>query len=212
MESIPPTQTLQIGDVAPVFQARSTKGAVSLTDYRWNWLVLFSHPADFTPVCTSEFVAIAEQQKRFDAMDCALLAISVDSLFAHYGWIKAIRDHIGVEVGFPIIEDPSQVICRAYGMISDRSQDASAMRSSFYIDPNGIIRAITSYPATIGRSVDEMVRIVAALQRVDKGDALTPEGWLPGQSILLPPPVDPASFQASVTDPLWFYRLRDDKK
>lgn len=204
--------SLQIGDLAPNFQARTTQGNLSLSDFRGRWLVLFSHPADFTPVCTSEFIALARSKERFDALECALMAISVDSLFSHYGWIKAIRDNIGVDINFPIVEDPSQVIGRAYGMITERSQDASAMRSSYFIDPNGIIRAITCYPATIGRSVEEMLRIVAALKRVDKGEAVTPEGWMPGEAILLPPPVDPASFEKSVADPLWFYRLRDDSK
>lgn len=199
---------LQIGDVAPNFQARSTQGDISLSDFRGNWLVLLSHPADFTPVCTSEFVALAKAKERFDAMDCALVAVSVDSLYAHFGWISAIRQGLGVAINFPIVEDPSLVIGRAYGMISDRSQDASAMRSSYYIDPHGIVRAITTYPATIGRSVDEMLRIVAALQRVDKGGAVTPEGWQPGDPVLLPPPLDAHAASGQENDPLWFYKFK----
>lgn len=204
--------SLQIGDAAPNFQARSTQGNISLSDFRGKWLVLFSHPADFTPVCTSEFVALAKAKDRFDAIGCALIAVSVDSLYSHFGWISAIREGLGVSLNFPIVEDPSLVIGRAYGMISDRSQDASAMRSSYYIDPEGIIRAITTYPATIGRSVEEMLRIVAALQRVDQGGAVTPEGWHPGDPALIPPPLDVQSFAERASDPLWFYKFEGSSK
>ncbi len=184
---------------------------ISLSDFRGKWIVLLSHPADFTPVCTSEFVALAKAKARFDSIGCALIAMSVDSLYSHFGWISAIQEGLGVSLNFPIVEDPSLVIGRAYGMISDRSQDASAMRSSYYVDPEGIIRAITTYPATIGRSVEEMLRIVAALQRVDRGGAVTPEGWKPGDPTLIPPPLDVESFADRASDPLWFYKLEDDK-
>lgn len=133
-------QCLQIGDPAPNFQARTTMGMVNLSDFRGRWLILFSHPADFTPVCTSEFVALSKASDRFEALNCALLAVSVDSLYSHLGWIRAIRDGFGVTVSFPIVEDPSLIIGRAYGMISDRSPDAATMRSTYFIDPDGIIR------------------------------------------------------------------------
>ncbi|MBA4758713.1 peroxiredoxin [Sphingosinicella sp.] len=205
-----PAGPLQIGDAAPNFEARTTKGVIRLSDFRGRWLVLFSHPADFTPVCTSEFVALARASDRFAALDCALMAISVDSLYAHFGWIRAIRDGFGITIDFPIVEDPSLVIGRAYGMISDRSVDAAAMRSTFFIDPDGIIRAIITYPATIGRSVDEMLRVVAALQRVDSDHIVTPEGWQPGADVLLPPDQDQAALMARADDPLWFCRSAPD--
>lgn len=201
---------LQIGDAAPNFEARTTKGVIRLSDFRGRWLVLFSHPADFTPVCTSEFVAFARASDRFAALDCALMAVSVDSLYAHFGWIRAIRDGFGITIDFPIVEDPSLVIGRAYGMISDRSVDAAAMRATFFIDPDGVIRAIITYPATIGRSVDEMLRVVAALQRVDSDNIVTPEGWKPGADVLLPPDQDQAALMARGDDPLWFCRSAPD--
>lgn len=206
----PPPPPLQIGETAPDFEARTTQGLLRLGDYRGKWLVLFSHPADFTPVCTSEFIALSRAKDRFDALNCALLALSVDSLYAHLGWIKAIRDSFGVTIAFPIIEDPSLVIGRAYGMITDRSPDAATMRSTFFIDPDGIIRAMTTYPATVGRSVEEMLRIVAALQRVDGANVVTPEGWRPGDDVLLPPQASQDALLAASDDPVWFHRTSPD--
>ena len=199
---------LRIGDKAPVFHARSTQGSISLSDYRHRWVMLFSHPADFTPVCTSEFVALAKAADRLDALDCVPIAVSVDSVFSHLAWVRAIRDHFDVEIGFPIIEDPSLVIGRAYGMIGDGACDASAMRSTFFIDPAGIVRAILTYPVTVGRSVDEQLRLIAALQKVDADDILTPESWRPGQDILLPSIED----QDATLDAgdCWFHQLRPD--
>jgi len=205
-------EMLQIGDPAPNFQARTTMGVINLSDFRGRWLVLFSHPADFTPVCTSEFVALSQASDRFKALDCALLAVSVDSLYSHLGWIKAIRDAFDVTVSFPIVEDPSLIIGRAYGMISDRSPDAATMRSTYFIDPEGIIRAMICYPATIGRSVEEMLRVLAALQRVDADNVVTPEGWHPGDDVLLPPHQDQAALLKGIDDPRWFHRTQPDRK
>lgn len=199
---------LQIGDPAPNFLARSTRGMLSLSDFRGKWVLLFSHPADFTPVCTSEFIALAKAADRFAALNCALVAVSVDSLYSHLGWLRAIREGFGVSVEFPILEDPSLVIGRAYGMISDQSTDAATMRSTFYIDPAGVIRASSCYPATIGRSVEEMLRVVAALQRVDSGGVVTPEGWRPGDDVLLPPGDEQALLASE--DPRWFCQSRPD--
>ncbi len=199
--------SLRLGDIAPIFEARTTMGPVSLSDYRGRWLLLFSHPADFTPVCTTEFVALSQAAGRFAALDCALLAVSVDSLYSHLAWVRAIRDSFGVVVSFPIIEDPSMVIGRAYGMIADAAGDSGAMRSSFFIDPTGIIRAIICYPATVGRSVDEMLRVLAALQQVDAEDVVTPEGWQPGDDVLLPPDIHQDAMLASEGPNAWFHRL-----
>jgi len=182
-------------------------GQVSLSDYRGRWLLLFSHPADFTPVCTTEFVALSKAADRFAKLDCALLAVSVDSLYSHLAWVRAIRDNFGVTVSFPIVEDPSMVVGRAYGMIADAADDAGTMRSTFFIDPAGIIRAITCYPATVGRSVDEILRVIAALQRVDAEDIVTPEGWQPGEAVLLPPEIHQDAMLASEGDATWFHRI-----
>ncbi|MGE4322622.1 MAG: peroxiredoxin [Sphingobium sp.] len=202
---------LRIGDAAPDFRARTTMGEVSLSGYRGRWVLLFSHPADFTPVCTSEFVALSRANDRFRALNCELVAISIDSLYSHLGWIQAIRDNFGVTVGFPIVEDPSLVIGRAYGMIAGDAPDAATLRSTFFIDPDGIIRAMLCYPATIGRSVEELLRILAALQRVDSDNVVTPEGWRPGDDVLLPPHHDQASVLDRGGDECWFHRTRPDK-
>lgn len=178
---------IRLGALAPDFQARSTTGPVRLSEYRGKWLVLFSHPADFTPVCTTEFIALAAAAEKFEKLDCQLMAISVDSLFSHFAWIRAIRDRFGVEVRFPIVEDPTLVIGRAYGMVGVESADSSAVRTTFFIDPQGHVRATTCYPASIGRSVEEMLRMVAALKAADGGQALAPEGWQDGDALLRQP-------------------------
>jgi peroxiredoxin (alkyl hydroperoxide reductase subunit C) len=203
----PPAGPPLLHDPAPPFRARTTMGERALADYRGRWLLLFSHPADFTPVCTSEFVAFARAAAEFAALGCDLLALSVDSLFSHLAWVRCIREHFGVAVPFPIIEDPSMAIVRAYGMITPRTPDTAMVRAAFVIDPQGIIRAITWYPMTTGRSVAELLRLVAALQVTDAHGVSTPEGWRPGDDVILPPPltVEQAERQArDATD--WFYR------
>ena len=177
---------IRIGDKAPDFAARSTAGDFRLSDCRGRWLILFSHPADFTPVCTSEFIALAKAQKSFDERDCDLAGISVDSLFSHYAWLRAIRDATGVEVRFPLIEDPTMVIGRAYGMIDAEAGDSATIRSSFFIDPDGIVRAMNCYPSNVGRSIPEMLRTLEALQAVHDGEALAPADWQPGGALLDP--------------------------
>ena len=205
-----PLPPLRIGDAAPNFHARSTTGPVTLADYRGRWLVLFSHPGDFTPVCTTEFIAFAKAADRFAQMDCDLMALSVDSLYAHLAWVRAIRDHLGVEVRFPIVEDPTLVIGRAYGMVADNATDAGAVRTVFVIDPAGIIRAMVCYPVEIGRSVEEILRMVAALQAADARTGLAPEGWVPGRPLLaMPEPSLDAVLAAK--DPLsWFMKEQAD--
>ncbi len=206
-----PSGLLRIGDPAPDFQARTSMGEMRLSDYRGRWVLLFSHPADFTPVCTSEFVAFSRANDRFRALNCALVAVSIDSLYSHVAWVRAIRDSFGVTVSFPIVEDPSMVIGRAYGMLADDARDAATLRSTFFIDPEGVIRAMLSYPATIGRSVEELLRALAALQRVDNGEVVTPEGWKPGDDVLLPPLKDQASALDASEDGCWFHRSRPDR-
>jgi len=204
------SRALRIGDAAPLFLARSTHGPIGLEQFRGQWLVFFSHPADFTPVCTSEFVALALAAPRFGAMGCALLGLSVDSLYAHVAWVRTIRDAFGVTIPFPIVEDPTMAIGRAYGMLDEAAQDSSGMRASYFIDPEGIIRALTWYPLSVGRSVEEMLRIVAALQRAAAGDAMTPEGWRPGDDVLAPPDETLPEALAPDAPAAWFYRPRAD--
>lgn len=195
-------------DVAPGFTARTTMGERSLSDYRGKWLILFSHPADFTPVCTSEFVAFTRAAESFEALHCELLALSVDSLYSHLAWIRSIREQFGVAVPFPIIEDPSMAIARAYGMVAPNAPDASLVRAAFVIDPDGLIRALSWYPMTTGRNVAELLRLVAALQVADAHDVSTPEGWQPGQDVILHPPMTAVSAleipRCDGTE--WYYR------
>ncbi|KZZ05910.1 peroxiredoxin [Erythrobacter sp. HI0077] len=188
--SAAPCAGLRIGDMAPDFSARSTTGDVRLSDYRGRWLVLFSHPADFTPVCTTEFVA--------------LMALSVDSLFSHFAWLRMIRDRFDVEVRFPILEDPTLVIGRGYGMVAPGDSDSGAVRSTFFIDPEGVIRAMTCYPANVGRSTPEMLRMLDALQAVDKDASLAPANWQPGEALLGQPQADLDSVFAAQGETDWF--------
>lgn len=205
-----PARPLRIGDTAPGFQARTTMGDVDLKSYRGRWLLFFSHPADFTPVCTSEFVALARAADRFEALGCALLGLSVDSLYSHIAWTDAIRTIFDVAIPFPIIEDPSMAIGAAYGMIDPAAPDTSSVRAVYFIDPKGVIRAMTWYPLSVGRSVGEMLRLLAALKRTAEGEVLTPEGWQPGDALLLPAPQRSDDLKPAGKGEAWFYRQRDD--
>ena len=202
--SAAPCAGLRIGDMAPDFSARSTTGDVRLSDYRGRWLVLFSHPADFTPVCTTEFVALARAAGDFAQRDCALMALSVDSLFSHFAWLRMIRDRFDVEVRFPILEDPTLVIGRGYGMVAPGDSDSGAVRSTFFIDPEGVIRAMTCYPANVGRSTPEMLRMLDALQAVDKDASLAPANWQPGEALLGQPQADLDNVFAAEGEADWF--------
>ena len=201
-------QPIRIGETAPDFRARTTLGERSLSEYRGQWLILFSHPADFTPVCTTEFVALAKSAAAFEATGCALLGLSVDSIHSHIAWVTAIKHTFGVNVPFPIIEDPSMAIGRAYGMIDDTAADSAAVRSTYFIDPDGIIRAITTYPHNVGRSVSEMLRLLHALQATQGGAGLAPEGWQPGDKLLAMPIINSAEISG---DDDWFCHLADTK-
>ncbi|SIR40651.1 MULTISPECIES: peroxiredoxin [Acidiphilium] len=197
----------QLHDVAPDFRARTTMGMRSLSDYRGQWVLFFSHPADFTPVCTSEFVALARAAERFAALDCALLALSVDSLYSHLAWLRSIRVQFGVDIGFPIIEDPSMVIARSFGMVPPQAPDTALVRAVFVIDPIGIVRAILWYPMTTGRNVEELLRLVAALRTSDAHHVSTPANWVPGEDVILPAPQLAASLdEPGFAGEDWYYR------
>ncbi|MBV1708112.1 MAG: peroxiredoxin [Hyphomicrobiales bacterium] len=173
---------------APAFQANTTHGLKSLADYRGKWLLLFSHPSDFTPVCTTEFIAFARNYPAFLAMNCELLGLSIDSVFSHIAWVRNIEEKFGVRIPFPIIEDLSMKVAAAYGMIQPGASDTSAVRATFIIDPQGVLRAMVYYPMSNGRSVDEFLRLVKALQTSDAQNVATPENWQPGDAAIVPPP------------------------
>lgn len=178
-----------IGELAPDFQARSTKGSFTLSDHRGRWVLLLSHPADFTPVCTSEFVALARAAERFRRLGCEVVGLSVDSLFAHIAWVLAIEEKFGVTVDFPIIEDVSLAISRAFGMVHPGVATTATIRAAFVIDPTGVIQAIQYYPMAVGRSVEELLRLVAALQTASTAHCSVPADWREGEPVLAPPPV-----------------------
>lgn len=190
----------RINEPAPAFEARTTHGVKKLEDYRGKWLVLFSHPADFTPVCTTEFMAFAERHEQFQALNTELLGLSIDSYFSHIAWVRNIKEKFGVEIPFPIIEDLSMSVAKSYGMIHPGAADTSAVRATFVIDPDGILRAMVYYPMTNGRSIDEFLRLVSALQTSDTNGVATPEGWQPGDMVIVPPPADAAAVEARMNE------------
>lgn len=178
----------RINEPAPAFKAKTTHGERSLDDYKGKWLVLFSHPADFTPVCTTEFMGFAKAADRFKALNCELLGLSINSVHSHIAWMRSIEEKFGVEITFPIIDDLSMNVARAFGMIHPGASDTSAVRATFLIDPEGVIRAMVYYPMSNGRSVDEFVRLLTALQTSDANKVATPENWQPGEPVIVPPP------------------------
>ena len=183
-----PSLLPRLNEPAPAFKAPTTDGEKSLEDYRGKWLILFSHPADFTPVCTTEFIAFAKRATDFQALNCELLGLSIDSHYAHIAWMRNIKEKFGVDIPFPIIADLSMAVAQAYGMIQPGVSDTSAVRATFVIDPEGILRAMVYYPMTNGRSVDEFHRLVQALQMSDGQKVATPEAWKPGDAVIVPPP------------------------
>lgn len=183
----------RLNEPAPDFNAPTTHGPKSLADYRGKWLVLFSHPADFTPVCTTEFTAFARKSADFAALDCELLGLSIDSHYAHIAWVRNIKEKFGVDITFPIIADLSMQVAHAYGMVQPGASDTAAVRATFVIDPEGKLRAMLYYPMSSGRSVDEIYRLVQSLQTSDTHKVATPEGWQPGDKVIVPPPATAAA-------------------
>lgn len=188
-EATPKTPAMpRINEPAPDFTAKTTHGPLSLADYRGKWLILFSHPADFTPVCTTEFMGFARHADQFKAMNTELLGLSIDSNYAHIAWVRSIKEKFGVEIPFPIIEDISMQVASAYGMVHPGASDTQAVRATFFIDPEGMLRAMVYYPMSNGRSIAEFVRLMQALQTADANKIATPEGWQPGDKVIVPPP------------------------
>lgn len=173
---------------APDFNVKTTHGTRRLSDYLGSWLVLFSHPADFTPVCTTEFIAFAKAYPEFQKLNCELLGLSIDSTFSHLAWVRNIEEKFGVQIPFPIIEDLSMNVAHAYGMIMPGASDTSAVRTTFLIDPEGVLRAMVYYPMSNGRSIAEFLRLLKAMQTSDQYKVATPEGWQPCDKVIVPPP------------------------
>jgi peroxiredoxin (alkyl hydroperoxide reductase subunit C) len=187
----PPRPALQfprLNEPAPAFAAPSTRGPIALADYLGRYVVLFSHPADFTPVCTTEFVAFAEHYDQFQALGCDLIGLSIDSAYSHLAWVRNMKEKFGVEIPFPIIADLSMEVSHKYGMIHPGSSDTSTVRAVFVIDDKGVLRAMVYYPKDNGRSITEIIRLVKALQTTDQHQVATPAGWQPGDKVIVPPP------------------------
>jgi peroxiredoxin (alkyl hydroperoxide reductase subunit C) len=182
-----------IGDKAPAFKANTTQGDISFPeDYKGKWVILFSHPADFTPVCTTEFMTFASMAEEFKALNTELIGLSVDSLYAHIAWLRKIQEiewkgMKNVEVKFPLIEDIKMEVANKFGMIQSQSS-TQAVRAVFVIDPQAVIRTILYYPASTGRNFAEIKRIIIALQKADKEGIATPANWQPGEDVIIPPP------------------------
>jgi peroxiredoxin (alkyl hydroperoxide reductase subunit C) len=179
---------LTIGMKAPDFSATTTFGPMKLSDYKGKWVVLFSHPGDFTPVCTTEFVAFAKAQPQFAAKNAQLIGLSIDSNPSHLAWVYAIYVTSGVQIPFPVIADRMGDIARLYGMIAPNASKHETVRNVFIIDPDQVIRAILVYPLTNGRNIPEILRLLTALQTTDMYHVVTPANWEPGQPALVPPP------------------------
>ena len=194
-ENIQPeiTPMPKIGEKAPSFKAITTQGDIDFPkQYRGKWVILFSHPADFTPVCTSEFMMFATMAKQFKDYNCELVGLSVDGLYSHIAWLRTIKEKIeykgmkDVEVEFPLIEDITMEVSTKYGMIQPGESNTKAVRAVFYIDPKGIIRTILYYPLSTGRNFDELLRVLIALQTADEFDIATPADWRPGDDVIVP--------------------------
>ncbi len=181
-----------IGDKAPEFKAVTTQGNISFPeDYKGKWVILFSHPADFTPVCTTEFMTFASMIEEFRSLNTELIGLSVDSLYAHIAWLRKIQDLKwknleNINVTFPLIEDIRMEVARKYGMIQPNASNTQAVRAVFVIDPEGVIRTILYYPLSTGRNFDEIKRIILALQKADKDACATPADWRPGDDVIVP--------------------------
>jgi len=188
MEVVTQAKLPRIGDPAPPFEAATTHGTIKLEDYKGNWLILFSHPADFTPVCTTEFLAFAEIYEELQNRGVELLGLSIDSVQSHIAWVRNIEEKTGVKIPFPVIADLNQEVATKYGMVHEGQSDTVTVRCVFVIDLNQIVRAIVYYPLTTGRNMAEILRLVQALQTTDYHGVATPANWLPGDKVIVPPP------------------------
>lgn len=182
----------RIGDEAPAFQAETTQGKINFpADYKGEWVILFSHPADFTPVCTSEFITFASMEDKFAKVNTKLVGLSVDGLYSHIAWLRTIKEKIeykgmkDVEVNFPLIDDVSMNVAKKYGMIQPNEDTTKAVRAVFFIDPKGIIRSIIYYPLSLGRNFEELYRVIVALQTADAFGVATPADWQVGDDVIV---------------------------
>jgi len=191
----------RIGDQAPDFEAVTTKGKIKFSDYaKDKWLVLFSHPADFTPVCTTEMSGFAERKNEFDALNTELMGLSIDSIHAHLAWVNNVRKNTGVYFDFPIIADIDMKVSKLYGMLQPNESLTAAVRAVFFIDPTKKIRLVMYYPLNVGRNMDEILRALKALQVSDENKVAMPLNWTPGDKVIIPPPTNLEEMQQRLED------------
>ncbi|MBP6965600.1 MAG: peroxiredoxin [Armatimonadetes bacterium] len=184
-----------IGDDAPAFEAETTQGHIRFPDdYRGKWVILFSHPADFTPVCTTEFMTFAKIEPELKALNCELIGLSIDSTFSHIAWLRTIKEKIkyrgmeNMEITYPVISDIKMDVAKKFGMVQPSSSDSQAVRAVFFIDPKAKVRALFYYPSSSGRNFDEIKRLLIAMQTADANQCATPADWRPGDDVIVPPP------------------------
>jgi peroxiredoxin (alkyl hydroperoxide reductase subunit C) len=212
-ETAPAASMPRINEVAPDFEAKTTQGVMRLSDLRGKWVVLFSHPADFTPVCSTEFVEFARRSDEFKQRNAQLVGLSVDSVTAHIAWIRNMQEHFSVKIDFPVIADLDTKVAQRYGLIHPGASETATVRAVFIIDDKGVVRALIYYPMSLGRNIDEILRAVEALQTADANACATPANWKPGEKVIVPPPQtleDAEKRMASgyeVTD--WYFSKRD---
>lgn len=203
----------RLNEPAPDFKAVSTQGEISLSQYKGKWVVLFSHPADFTPVCTTEFVEFARQAGEFDKRNVQLIGLSIDSVYSHIAWLRSMEQHFGVKVNFPLIADLDMKVALAYGMIHPGAASTATVRCVFIIDDKGIVRAMIYYPLTSGRNIDEILRLIDALQTHEAHKVATPANWRPGDKVIVPPPVTQEGAEKRVNEPYevtdWYFSKKE---
>jgi peroxiredoxin (alkyl hydroperoxide reductase subunit C) len=191
----------RIGDQAPDFKAVTTKGSIQLSDFaKDKWIVMFSHPADFTPVCTTEMSGFAVRKGEFEALNTELLGLSIDSIHSHIGWVDSVKQNTGVYMDFPIIADIDMKVSKLYGMLQPNESETAAVRAVFFIDPKKKIRLIMYYPLNIGRNMDEILRALEALQFSDKNGVACPLDWKRGEKAIVPPPKTLEAYEARLAD------------
>jgi peroxiredoxin 2/4 len=189
-----------LGDKAPEFEQVSTHGLLKLSDFKGKWVVLFSHPADFTPVCTTEFIAFSGVYDELLKMNVQLIGLSIDSVHSHLAWIRNVKEKMGVTIPFPVLADLDMKVARQYGMIHPGQSNTAAIRAVFFIDDKGILRAMIYYPLSNGRFIPEIIRLVKALQTTDKHGVATPANWQPGDKVVVPAPKTPAEIEKRLTE------------
>ena len=191
----------RLNEPAPQFQATATTGPIKLTDYKGKWVVLFSHPADFTPVCSTEFAGFAAKQAEFDKRGVQLIGVSIDSVYSHLAWIQSVEKNFDTKITFPVIADLDMKVAQAYGMIHPGASSTATVRCVFIIDPNQTLRAMVYYPLTTGRNIDEIIRVVDALQLNSEKGLATPANWRPGDKVSVPAPLTVDGVEKRLKEP-----------